>query len=392
MTPMPPYRRTQTLRQMSVAMVAFVLLALVLESGGLYDWAQRLELGPERTVALPAATALHRALAPLGLERQRHRILVGLAELGWSDDPQLLAEAHPVPQSADEVITIPTSPAIPLAGTVTSSTPALNQPVVPLPLAVSLAAVPVLTELPKPADAAPAQHIEVALTGDSMMAVGLSAAVQRDGPRYKNLSFLNLFKSGTGLARPEVFNWQLEYPAMLKDEHPDFVIVAIGANDAQGFQIGRTIYPFGTQEWEQLYAARVDAFIRMLTAHGATVIWVGLPPMKDPSFAARIDLVNRIQYSVVSAVPHAIWLSSAGLIGDDKGAFRDFGQVHGKPERLRAADGIHMSDDGAQLITGKLVPWLAAQPGKEQPKEAPKEKSPTPANAGAGDTELKPKP
>ena len=122
-----------------------------------------------------------------------------------------------------------------------------------------------------------------------------------------------------------------------------------------------------------------------------TVLWIGLPPMKDPGFASRVDLVNRLQYSIVSASPHAIWVSSAGVIGDDHGAYRDFGNVHNKPERLRAADGIHISDDGAELIAARLLPWLAAQSAKDA-KPPQKEKSPTPASAGAGDSNIQLKP
>jgi len=64
---------------------------------------------------------------------------------------------------------------------------------------------------------------------------------------------------------------------------------------------------------------------------------------------------------VVRASPHAVWFSTAGVIGDSDGHFRDFGEVGGRTERLRASDGIHLSDDGAALIVAKLLPWLAAQ-------------------------------
>ncbi len=156
-----------------------------------------------------------------------------------------------------------------------------------------------------------------------MMAVGLSNAILRDAPKYKNLDFINAFKSGTGLARPEVFNWQLEYPAMLKDAHPDFVIVAMGANDGQGFVQDKSPIPSAPKAGSLLYEQRVDAFLRTLEKNGATVIWIGLPPMKDGTLASRMDQVNRIEYSVVNASPHAIWFSTSGLIGDTKGQFRD---------------------------------------------------------------------
>jgi len=92
---MKAYRRYSTERQMALSLGVFVALMLLLESGGLYDWARRLELGPERSVALPLATGLHRALAPLGIERERERALVELARVGWSDDPAALAAANP---------------------------------------------------------------------------------------------------------------------------------------------------------------------------------------------------------------------------------------------------------------------------------------------------------
>src|ERR1700744_2027429 len=99
----------------------------------------------------------------------------------------------------------------------------------------------------------------------------------------------------------------------------------------------------------------------MLSAKGATVVWLGLPPMKSDSYDARIALINRIDYSVVSASPHAIWVGTAAVVGDADGRFRDFGEIDGHTTRLRQGDGIHLSDDGATLITTKLLPWLAAQ-------------------------------
>jgi len=46
----------------------------------------------------------------------------------------------------------------------------------------------------------------VALAGDSMMAVGLSATLLRQAAGHKDLRMVKAFRSGTGLARPEVFN------------------------------------------------------------------------------------------------------------------------------------------------------------------------------------------
>jgi hypothetical protein len=201
----------------------------------------------------------------------------------------------------------------------------------------------------------------VALVGDSMMAVGLSSTMLREAPKYKDLVLVKMFKSGTGLARPEVFDWQTEYPAMLGTARPDVVIVAIGANDGQGFVEDGVTYPFGSAGWSAIYERRVQAFLAMLEENGARVVWVGLPPMKSDAYDERIALVNRIDYAVVHASPRAIWYSTAGIVGDENGRFQDFGEVRGETARLRQGDGIHLSDDGAVLVVANLLPWLAAQ-------------------------------
>ena len=363
---MKPYRRFSTLPQLTLSLATFVVLILVLESGGLYDWAQRLDLGPERTIALPIATLLHRALAPLRIEKQRNHALIALARIGWSDDPALLATLKPPPRKPAPTSTLSSQPdPEPIKGGVerpVGSATTATQPIPhPRPIPLHLAEPPTFTKLPSIPAIEPGQTRTIAMAGDSMMAVGLSSAMMREAPHYPALTFLSLFKSGTGLARPDVFNWQLEYPAMLKQSRPDFILVALGANDGQGFVEDGTVYPFASPGWQRIYAARVQAYLDMLQSNGATVIWLGLPPMKDETLDARIDAINRIDYEAVTSTPNAIWFSTSGIIGDSDGHFRDFGEVHNRTEKLRQSDGIHLSDDGAALIVAKLLPWLSAQ-------------------------------
>jgi hypothetical protein len=362
---MQGYKRFSTVRQMAGSVSVFVALALLLESGGLYQWAQRLDLGPVRSVAMPVTGALHRGLERVRLERFRHAEIVALARVGWSDDPEAIAEAHVEKPIAGGTV-VETKPMVNgvfgPAPEVTTVVPEATVPKTPtLPLKPMAGDPPLMSSLPPIAAVGVDKTRTVALAGDSMMAVGLSSTILRELPNYKDLSVVKTFKSGTGLARPEVFNWQREYPAMLKNAKPEVVLVAIGANDGQGFVEDGVTYPFGTEAWQAIYQRRVQAFLEMLEEGGAKVVWIGLPPMKSGVYDARIALVNRIDYAVVSASPQAIWFSSAGLVGDASGRFQDFGQVRGATARLRQADGIHLSDDGAVLLTAKLLPWLAKQ-------------------------------
>ncbi len=367
---MRAYRRFSTVRQMGWGVCAFVALALMLESGGLVDWAQRMELGPVRTMALPMANAVHRGLGWMGLERVRRSELAMLGRVGWSDDPALLEEPKKEPVEAG-VRQASMSAEGPRARSV-GVQPALmvlpHATVTPhLPLQPMKGDPPLRSALPKMREVEAGKTRTVVLAGDSMMAVGLSSTMLREAPKYQDLAIVKAFKSGTGLARPEVFDWQQEYPAMLKDVHPDVVVVAIGANDGQGFVEDGVTYPFGSDGWKAIYERRVEAYLSMLESDGATVVWVGLPPMKADAYDARIALVNRIDYAVVSASPRAIWFSTSAVLGDADGRFQDFGEVHGQMARLRQQDGIHLSDDGAVLVAEQLLPWLAAQDVKSVP-------------------------
>ena len=360
-------KRSSTLTQLAAAMVAFAVSALLLESGGLYDWAQRLDLGPLRTVALPVATKLHAAVARTGLETVRAKAITGLARAGWGDDPAAAenggATADPTATTVTLPVPSPTKPGVVPESKLGPVTP----PVIPPPLTPLAGDPPLTSTLPPLADTlqrAQGRPLVVALAGDSMMAVGLAEMLLRQSPKYPNIKFVKAFKSGTGLARPEVFNWQKEYPAMLGTVHPDVVLVAIGANDGQGFVDNGVTYPFGSDGWKTVYQQRVAAYLQMIAqpasgGHAPQVLWLSLPPMKSENYSAKISLVNRIAYTVVSASPQAAWFSTAGIEGDYKGAFRDFGEVNGKQTRLRASDGIHMSIDGATLIADKLFPWLS---------------------------------
>ncbi len=364
-------RLNHSIRQLGLAAAGFVAVLLLLDSGGLASWANRLEMGPLRLVAVPAVDALQRVLKPLGVEAARTRALEGLALLGWSDDAALVAKETKTGSSG--------APAT--GGCATGATPAsLGAVAHPTTGATSGARTPgaagadapLVSNVPRMTELTPLPPVEagrprvVALAGDSMMAVGLSATLMRQTATNKNLRMVKVFRSGTGLARPEVFNWQEEYPAMLGAERPDVVIVAIGANDGQGFVVDGKVLAYGSEGWRKVYQERLAAYLAMVGAGGARVIWVGLPPMRVPTYDEKIAEINRIAYTVVSQAPGATWWNPVSFVGDDAGRFREFVTLgNGKTMRIRSADGIHLSDEGAGLLTGVLVKWL--DPPVEKP-------------------------
>jgi hypothetical protein len=352
--------KANSLTQLAAVMVGFMLTILLLESEALFQWAQRLEVNKTALVAVQATGNLHRFLQPLNVEWVRRQGLADLDRLGWSDDPARLRAA----QSALASAPLRVSPCTSLATTVSPSVPGGPGATLPhverIPLSQST---PRLTPLPQLPAITNGQPRVVALAGDSMMAVGLGNILLRQTAADPNVRVIKAFRSGTGLARPDVFDWMEEYPAMIGTERPDAVIVAIGANDGQGFIQDGKVLAYGSDAWVQVYQQRIAAFLTLLTQNGAAVVWVGLPPMRSNQYNEKATEINRVAYSVVSQTPHATWWNPLPYIGDESGAYREFQTApDGRTTRLRGQDGIHLSDEGAMLITPLLISWLNAPP------------------------------
>ncbi len=382
-----------TRREVMAGLIGFLVVIMLLDSGGLAQWARRLEIGPLRRVAVPVTTKINQTLRPLGIDPLRHVLLADLARLHWTRDRAAqLAASQPISPAAPTAACAPLIPAQSMA-TTPPTTPlmiaAAHRSIAPItpgnakapptatpPLSPILRNLPLHTSLPPLAPLPPGVHRRtIALVGDSMMAVGLSDMVLRQTANNPAVRVIRAFRSGTGLARPDVFNWMTEYPAMIGKHHPNLIIVAIGANDAQGYvdHTGK-ILPYGTPAWIASYRARLTKFLAMLQASSQQVLWIGLPPMQQPGYAARMRELNRITATVVAADPHAAWWNPAPLIGTQAGQFRALGPASddkGAPiVHLRQPDGIHLTDDGAGLLTAQIIPWFAPLP-LPPPREPP---------------------
>ncbi|MFJ2987521.1 DUF459 domain-containing protein [Collimonas sp. NPDC087041] len=330
---------TDSIRGLSGLIAVFVLVIAMLESGGLHNWAQHLELGPWRSIALPVAATLDTSLAPIGIDRVRQRALANLALLRSSDTP-------------DTPTAAPAAPAVSAAtpGTTTS--------------APNTAATSGIDSSTVPSSVDSSAHSSdnprlIALVGDSMMAVGISPPLLSEMVEHPQLKALRAFRSGTGLSRPDVFDWIQQYPIMLNGRHPAVAIVAIGANDAQDVAVDGKVLAFGTEQWNTLYKMRLRTFLDMLTRDGTQVIWISLPPMQNPKFHARMSAINLLAQQVVSENSHASWWDITSLVGSPDGRFLEFAKTpDGKITRIRAADGIHFSDPGGSLLTPTLLQWI----------------------------------
>ncbi len=364
-------QRFNSLSQLAAVMAGFAVTILLLESEALTVWAGRLEVSRVSMIAGAAASAIHNALRPLGIEDVRRASLTGLDRLGWSDDPARLMAAR------NAYLGNSIWPEKPCNATVAPGrTPSFASPRgASAPLVSSVPLHTALPQLPPPTAGKPRV---LALVGDSMMAVGLSDILLRDTAADQDVRVVKAFRSGTGLARSDVFNWMTEYPAMIGTTQPDAIIVAIGANDAQGFVDNGKVLAFDSEGWTKVYQQHTAAFLNMLTQNGAHVVWMALPPMKSAAYNEKIARINRIMYTVVSQYPQVSWWNPAPYLGTDEGAYRDFATTSdGKTTRIRQPDGIHMSDDGAALLAPALMHWLNLAPPVREAQAEPAPQNPS---------------
>lgn len=351
-------RRYESLPRMFLTLLAALLFGALLEAEGLHTWAERLGVGPLREIALPVTSAWNNWLQPAGLGRARAVALQVKAGLA----PVLLGETLEKP----DITSLSRADSVPAFVAEAMHQPYLRPPLrEPVPgIAADEVRIDDAPRLPMQASGQPSMlaigsGLQVVLAGDSMMAVGLAPALTRGLAADKGVRLVKAYRSGTGLARPEVYDWLQQYPQMLGMVRPQLVICALGANDGQNVQVGKQVLEFGSQEWDDFYRSRLNAYLDMLLKTQARVLWVGMPVMKERRFAQKMRHMNELVRTELQRYPAVTWLDPNPALGYADEVFAQYRPgERGKLVKLRADDGIHMTDEGAGYLLGPIREWI----------------------------------
>jgi lysophospholipase L1-like esterase len=202
----------------------------------------------------------------------------------------------------------------------------------------------------------PANPMRVLVVGDSI-GIDLGQALVNDLAGTDVVSPTLDGRIDTGLSRPDYFNWPDELVVDLLNDHPQLVVVMIGANDPQNIQVDGDRLTYGTPAWNAAYATRVDAFIELALSTGAHVLWVGMPPMSDPGLNASMDNLNSIVRSQVALHPgEATFFDTRTVLGTPQGAFTPYlTNAAGAEVNVRTPDGIHLTSDGAEVLSQAVM-------------------------------------
>jgi len=171
---------------------------------------------------------------------------------------------------------------------------------------------------------------------------------------------------GSGLTRPDLFDWHAKLREIGKNSKPELVIIMMGASDIQKMQGNGQTLACGTPEWDAEYARRVDVALEILTSGGARqIFWVGLPDMRDEELNRFVHNVNGIIQTRVAAKPSVRFFDAARLLSKKSGQFSAY--IPGKdgmPILARSSDGKHLSLQGGELLAQAI--WADIKPQVEK--------------------------
>jgi uncharacterized protein len=214
------------------------------------------------------------------------------------------------------------------------------------------------TTLPAITHPTAADPLRVLIVGDSL-GIDMGGPLQNDLANTGVVQATLDARESTGLTRPDYFNWPAELQTDLAKVRPQVVVIMMGANDAQDF-LGPPDVPYSSPQWNVLYAQRVSAFMSLAQSDGATVIWVGMPPMQSPQLSAQMSDVNAVdQQQAALRKPPVDFISSWTLLGTPQGKYTAFiTNAAGQVLNVRTPDGIHLTPAGGEVLSQAVLSTL----------------------------------
>jgi lysophospholipase L1-like esterase len=162
---------------------------------------------------------------------------------------------------------------------------------------------------------------------------------------------------GTGISNTALADWGQLSTAQVAKDHPDAVVVFIGANEGYGMPgpDGKDVECCGA-DYAAVYANRVRQVMNTYRQDGvAKVYWLTVMAPRDPDRQKVTDLVNAAIR--VAAQP---WASQVRIVDTiptftPGGKYSDAIDVDGTETIVRESDGIHLNDTGSSIAADLVL-------------------------------------
>ena len=205
-------------------------------------------------------------------------------------------------------------------------------------------------------DVVPAPR-RVMIVGASSIQFGLGRALERWIERFQGVTVMRYGLHSTGLARPDYFDWHAKAREMKDEFQPDLVIAQFGGNDGQGLtdrDTGRAVAPLFTDAWDEVYGARVEAFVEIFEDDDVPVVILGMPAMRNAYHQRKMARINEVT-EAACARAGARFVDTFAMTTDAEGNYLSRAEVEGRLRVIRASDGMHLNGYGAELVTAGIL-------------------------------------
>jgi len=207
--------------------------------------------------------------------------------------------------------------------------------------------------------------LEIIMIGDSLAGGPIPYQLKKLLSPWPAVRFENFFKESSSLVNNWFFDWQAQMQEILRakifrDNRPyDIIIVELGANDGQAIILqSKKMLSFGSELWQAEFERRCLSFMKLLASHAQTVIWLSVPPMSQPGYRERINLINHIQKLNALKVPNVYFIDLAEILADEKGNPCYTKIIDGKLQILRWEDRIHLTQTAGLLVAQRIESLL----------------------------------
>jgi hypothetical protein len=103
-------------------------------------------------------------------------------------------------------------------------------------------------------------------------------------------------------------------------------------------------------------------------ASGARIVWIGLPPLRDPERRTAAEDMNGAAADEAAKRPEASYVDLHGMFGADSGAFSPYVRgPSGQMVRVRQEDGVHLTTEGTEWVADLVYGRILADAGVERP-------------------------
>jgi uncharacterized protein len=201
-----------------------------------------------------------------------------------------------------------------------------------------------------------AQPKKILLVGDSMMQ-GLGPWLQR---QFKPLGaqVLDQSKHSTGLVNKVYYNWPDKLATLMEQHQPDMVMVMLGTNDHLDMVIEDKQYArYRSEAWHARYSERVQQMALAALNRGATVVWIGLPAMREAWYEDAAKTTSPIFEREMRALGMP-FVDARPVLLEPSETYSHYLNQGDRKVLARASDGIHLAPYGNQLLVKSIVEHL----------------------------------